>query len=53
MQRAAWREDGAQRSETRVRVGEMMEHPGANDLVEDLAELAYALDRELVETEVA
>ena len=52
MQRAVGGKDAAQRSKTSVGVGEMVEHPGANDLVEGLPELADALDRQLVQIEV-
>ena len=50
--RAVGLEHVAQRAQPRIRIGEMVQHAGADDLVERLPELADALDRELMDLEV-
>src|SRR5262249_9120872 len=45
-------EHAAQRAEPRIRVREMMENPGADNLIEARFQLVYPLDRELVDLEI-
>ena len=53
LHRATGRKDIAQRPEAGIRVGQMVEHAGADDLVEGLAELPDLLDREPMQIEVS
>ena len=46
-------EDSAQRPKAGIRVGQMVEHAGTNDLVECLRELSDLLDRKPMEIEVS
>ena len=50
--RAAGRQHVAQGPQARVGVGEMMEHAGADDLIEGRPQLADALDGELADLEI-
>ena len=52
VQRAFGPKHVAQGAQTAVRVGQMVQHPGADDLVEGLPELLHTLDRQLVQIEV-
>ena len=52
MHRSVRLEHAAQSSEPRVRVRKMMQHPGADDLIEARPQLAYALDRKLADLEI-
>ena len=42
----------AQRAQPGVRIGKMVQHAGADDLVERRSQLADALDRQLVDLEI-
>ncbi len=53
MHRAVGGKDIAQRPQPCVRVGEVVQHARANDLIECLAELADALDLKSMEIEIA
>ena len=50
---AIGRKDTAQRPKADIRVGQVVEHAGADDLVEHLAELPDLLDREPMEIEIS
>ena len=52
MHRSVAGKHASQRAEARVRVAQMVKHAGAHDLVERLAQLADALDREPAEAQV-
>ena len=43
----------AQSAEPRIRIREMMENPGADNLIEARFQLVYPLDRELADLEIA
>ena len=53
MHRAVGRKDIAQRPQADIRIGQVVEHAGADDLVEHPAELPDLLDREPMEIEVS
>ena len=52
MHRPRRQENVAQRPQTDVGVGQMMEHAGADDLIEFASNFPDALDREPVELEI-
>ena len=52
VQRPVLRQRRAQRPQAEVRVGQMVQHAGADDLVEDLSETPYVFDRKPAEIEV-
>src|SRR4030095_15836094 len=51
--RAVRFEYAAQSAEPRIRIREMMEHPGADNLIEARFQLVYPLDRKLADLEIA
>ena len=52
MHRSIRLEYAAQGLEPGIRVGQMMQHPGADDLVEARLQLANTLDRQLVKLQI-
>jgi len=51
--RAIGRKDAAQRGQADIRVGQVVQHAGADDLLEHPAELPDLLDSEPMEIEVS
>ena len=52
LQRPLWIEDVAQRAQSEVRVGQVMQHAGAHDQIERAAEFGCALQRQLMQFEI-
>jgi hypothetical protein len=51
--RALWFKDSAKRAQTKVRIMQMVKHPGANNKVEGAPELGHVLDRHLMQFKVS
>ena len=49
---AVWRQHLAQGAQPAVRVGQVVQHAGADDLVEAAAQLAHPLDRQLIDLQI-
>jgi len=52
MHRSVWFKHSSQRTEARIRIGEVMENPGAHDLIETQSQIVDPLDAKLMNLEI-